>query len=155
MINRLGRISAAMTLIMALVAFIIVLLRYVFNLGWVSLQEVVIYLHAGAFILAMPYALKHDAHVRVDVLYEKMSEKQRAVTQIIGLFLLYFPLFGMLFYECFPYVKDSWSVFETSADAGGLPILFLLKSLLLVLPVLMYIQGFVWLKSAIGVLRTK
>lgn len=147
MIDRLGRFSAVLTLLMAMLAFIIVVLRYVFNMGWVSLQELVIYMHAAAFLLAAPYTLKNDGHVRVDVLFERMNEKQRKYVQMASLLLVYFPLFITLFYFCWPYVLDSWKAGESSADAGGLPALYLLKSLLLVFPALMIYQGLKWFRG--------
>ena len=73
-----GKLLAWLTLVMVLVTFVIVVMRYAFDAGLIWLQETVIWLHAAVFMLGAAYTLKHDEHVRVDVFYRTMSEKKRA-----------------------------------------------------------------------------
>lgn len=76
--DALGRGVAWLVPGMAVLTFLIVVLRYVFNLGWVWMQEAVLYLHAAFFMLAMGYTLRHEGHVRVDIFFQKMSAKRKA-----------------------------------------------------------------------------
>ena len=74
-----GRAFAWLTLACVLVCFAVVVLRYGFNLGYIWMQELYVWLHAIVFTGCAGYALKHDKHVRVDVFYARMSERGRIV----------------------------------------------------------------------------
>lgn len=126
---------------MAVLTFAIVVFRYAFNLGWIWLQELVIYLHAAFLMLAMGAAYRADAHVRVDIWFEKFDERRRAQVEFWGVLLLLFPLcFLMLLYGG-PYVWNAWAQLEGSAAAGGLPLLFVLKTLIVLMPMGLLIEG--------------
>ena len=71
-----ARIISWLTLLMVLFSFAIVILRYGFNLGWIAMQESVLYFHGVVFMLGAAYTLKADAHVRVDIFYQKMTKKK-------------------------------------------------------------------------------
>ncbi len=137
----IGRGVSWLTLLMALVMFVTVILRYVFNMGWIWMQESVVFMHGFVFMLAGGYTLLADEHVRIDILYEPMSEKKRAVVNILGTVFLLFPTCILIFYYGFTYVSDSWSVLEGSMEAGGLPGVFILKSAILAFAVLVGLQG--------------
>ncbi len=136
-----GRFISWATLLMVLVTFLVVVLRYVFDLGWIALQESVTYLHASVFMLGAAYTLKHQGHVRVDIFYQKMSPRSRAWVDLLGTLLLLFPFCGFIFWVSWEYVLNSWNVLEGSREAGGLPGVFLLKSLILLLPLTLGLQG--------------
>jgi len=136
-----GRFISWATLLMVLVTFLVVVLRYVFDLGWIALQESVTYLHASVFMLGAAYTLKHQGHVRVDIFYQKMSPRSRAWVDLLGTLLLLFPFCGFIFWVSWEYVLNSWDVLEGSREAGGLPGVFLLKSLILLLPLTLGLQG--------------
>ena len=136
-----GRFISWATLLMVLVTFLVVVLRYVFDLGWIALQESVTYLHASVFMLGAAYTLKHQGHVRVDIFYQKMSPRSRAWVDLLGALLLLFPVCGFIFWVSWEYVLNSWNVLEGSREAGGLPGVFLLKSLILLLPLTLGMQG--------------
>ena len=74
----IGRSVSWLVLAMTAVTCLVVVLRYGFSVGSIALQESVIYLHGLVFMLGIPYALKHNAHVRVDVLYSRMTPRQQA-----------------------------------------------------------------------------
>jgi TRAP-type mannitol/chloroaromatic compound transport system permease small subunit len=136
-----GQSVAWLTLVMVLLIFGIVVMRYGFNLGWIWLQEIVTYLHVAVFTIAAAWTLQQDGHVRVDIFYNDMPEKKRALVNLLGtlLFLIPFCLFVLIIGG--PYVTNSWQLLESSREAGGLPLVFVLKSLILVLPALLLAQA--------------
>jgi len=137
----LGRIIAWLTLVMVCVMFSIVVLRYGFNLGWIAMQESVLYMHGFIFMLGAGYTLKADGHVRVDIFYHKFSQKKKALVDLLGSIFLLLPVTIFIFFISFDYVSQSWEILEKSSEAGGLPFVYLSKSLLLVLAVTLSLQG--------------
>ena len=130
-----------LNLAMVILTFLVVIFRYVFGLSWVWLQELVLYIHATVFMSAAGFSLAKDEHVKVDILYAKMSERKKAFINIGGVFFFLFPFCVLMLIQSFPYVLQSWKVFEKSGDANGLPAVFLLKTLLFVYPCLLFFQG--------------
>ena len=126
---------------MALTTVAIVLLRYLFDQGTIVLQESVMYLHGIAFMLAIPYALKEGAHVRVDLLYSRMSNQRRGLVDFCGHWLFLLPVAGFIFVSSLPYVQASWRVLEGSSEVGGIPAVFILKTLIPVTAALLFLQG--------------
>jgi TRAP-type mannitol/chloroaromatic compound transport system permease small subunit len=138
-----GQAVAWLTFFMVLVTFVIVVLRYVFGLGFIWLQESLTWMHAAVFMLGAAYTLQQDEHVRVDVFYRGMSEHRRAWVDLVGTVIFIFPFCGLLFFESLDYVLDSWNTREVSRNAGGLPYpaVPVLKSLLLLMPLAVALQG--------------
>jgi TRAP-type mannitol/chloroaromatic compound transport system permease small subunit len=149
----LGRSVSWLTLLLTLLAFAIVLLRYGLNLGWIWLQESVTYLHALVFMVAAAWALQSDDHVRVDIFYRGASERYRNWVDLAGTVVLLVPFCLFLLYVAWDYVAASWATRETSREAGGLPLVWLLKSLLLVLPLLLLLQAWCSLRQCVAALR--
>jgi TRAP-type mannitol/chloroaromatic compound transport system permease small subunit len=137
----LGKMISWLTLLMVLLTFTIVVLRYGFNLGWVAMQESVLYFHGIVFMLGAAYTLKHDGHVRVDIFYQKFSLKQKAWVNLIGGLVLLMPVCIFIFFISINYVLAAWQIMESSPEAGGLPLVYLNKSLILTLAVTMVFQG--------------
>ena len=150
----IGRGVSWLTLFMALVMFVIVVLRYVFNMGWIWMQESVVFMHGFVFMLAGGYTLLAEEHVRIDIFYRPMSERKKAIVNLVGIVFLLFPTCFVIFYYGYPYVSDSWSVLEGSREAGGLPGVFLLKTSILVFPVLVGLQGVAKFIRALNTLTT-
>lgn len=140
-IDGIGRLIAWFTLLMVIVMTLVVVLRYGFSIGWIAMQESVVYMHAFVFMLGAAYTLGKDEHVRVDIFYQKFSAKNKAWVDLIGTVFILFPVCAFVFYYSFSYVSSSWSLLEGSSEAGGLPGVFILKSLLLVMPTLLMLQG--------------
>jgi len=138
-----GKSIAWLTVVMVLLTFAIVILRYGFNLGWIWLQESVTYLHVTVFTVVTAWALAQDSHVRVDIFYARMSAKKRALVNLAGTLLFLVPFCVFILVTAWPYVSNSWKILETSREAGGLPLVFLLKSLLLIMPVMLLGQAFI------------
>ncbi len=149
----LGRGVAWMTLVMTLLTFGIVVLRYGFNLGWIWLQESVTYLHAMVFMVAAAWTFQSDDHVRVDILYREKSDRYRAWVNLLGTVLFLLPFSVFLLVIGWDYVASSWATHEASREAGGLPLVFLLKSLILVLPALLLLQSFSTVRGCLYELR--
>lgn len=137
----LGRIAAVFAPLMLLVTCYVVITRYVFNSGSVAIQDLVTYFNALIFILGAGYTLKHNAHVRVDIFYGHASARTQAFTNLMGTLLLLFPVAFFILYICWHYVMSSWAIHEASPDTGGLPYVYLLKSLILVLGAVLLTQG--------------
>ena len=136
-----GRIIAWLTLAMVLTTATIVMLRYLFNSGSIALQESVTYLHAAVFMLGAAYTLKHDGHVRVDIIYQKLSARARAWIDLLGTLLLLFPVCLFMLYSSMDYVSAAWSIQEGSREAGGLDGVYLLKTAIPAMAVLLLLQG--------------
>jgi TRAP-type mannitol/chloroaromatic compound transport system permease small subunit len=138
---------------MTLLAFGIVVLRYGFNLGWIWLQESVTYLHALVFMVAAAWALQSDDHVRVDIFYRGGSERYRNWVDLVGTLVLLVPFSLFLLFVAWDYVAPSWAAHEASREAGGLPLVWLLKSLILVLPALLLLQAWCTARQCVARLR--
>lgn len=149
-----GRAASWLTLAMVLVSLVIVVLRYAFDSGFIWLQESLTWLHAAVFMLGAAWTLSVDEHVRVDVFYRDMSERRRAWVDALGVLLFVFPLCAFFGIESLDYVGRSWSIGEVSRDAGGLPYpaIPLLKSVLLVMPVAVALQGVAMILKSVAVL---
>ena len=136
-----GRAVSWLTLGMVLATVAVVILRYAAGIGLIWLQESVNWMHALVFMLGAAYTLKADEHVRVDVLYREMSERRRALVNLAGTVLFLLPLCAFLLAESWQYVATSWRIGERSREAGGLPMLYLLKTLIPLMAVLLALQG--------------
>ena len=129
------------SLAMVLITMAVVLLRYGFNIGAIALQESVMYLHGLVLLLGIPYGVLRDTHVRVDIVYSRRTLGAQTVIDRFGHCLFLLPVSIFIFTTSLPYVAASWRVFEGSAEVGGLPAIFLLKSLLPIMAVLLFLQG--------------
>ncbi|HEC07275.1 MAG TPA: TRAP transporter small permease subunit [Thiolapillus brandeum] len=138
---------------MVLVTFAVVVLRYALDTGWIAMQESITYLHSLVFMLGAAYTLRHQGHVRVDIFYQKFSERGRAWVNLLGTLLLLFPMMSFIVWISWEYVAESWKVMEGSREAGGLPGVFLLKTLLLLMPVAMMLQGLALLLRSLQIIR--
>jgi TRAP-type mannitol/chloroaromatic compound transport system permease small subunit len=124
-----------------MVTFIVVVLRYVFDSGSIALQETTTYFHATIFLVGMAYTLQHNAHVRVDIFYSRLSKQGQAWVDLCGALFLLLPFMLFISWISWEYIADSWAVMEGSREAGGLPGVFLLKSLILVMTSLLSLQA--------------
>ena len=150
-----GRLTAWLTLFMVLVTFVVVVMRYVFDAGAVWLQESVIWMHAFVFMVGAAFTLQQDEHVRVDIFYRKLSGKGRAWVDLLGVLLFLLPVCVFLAWKSWDFVAISWQLREASREPGGMPYPFvpLLKSVLLIAPLLLSLQGLSMLRQAILAVR--
>jgi TRAP-type mannitol/chloroaromatic compound transport system permease small subunit len=152
-VDRIGRSVSWLTLVMVALTFGIVVLRYGFNQGWIWLQESVTYLHAMVFMVAAAWAFQTDDHVRVDIFYRDKSSRYKNRVNLAGILLFVIPFSLFLLFIGWDYVAASWATLESSREAGGLPLVFLLKSLILIMPALLLLQSWSTLRHCISQLR--
>lgn len=155
--NFTGNAVAWLTLAMVIVTFVVVVLRYAFDIGIVSMQESVIWMHGAVFMLGAAYTLQREEHVRVDIFYRKVGVRTQAWVDLLGVLLFLLPFSLFMIYASYDYVAAAWSIRETSRDAGGLPYPFLplMKTILLVMPVMVSLQGVSMLLVAVRRLRSR
>lgn len=141
-VNRLtGHAVRWLALLMVLVQFAIVLLRYVFGVSFIWLNESVLYMHAAFFMLGAGYTLLVDEHVRVDIFYARAGPRGRALIDVLGHLVLLMPAMIVLLVWSWPSVRNAWAVLEGPVSVGGIPASFLLKSLIPAFCVLLLVQG--------------
>lgn len=148
-----GRAVAWLTVGMVLVTFAIVVFRYVFSLGWIWLQESVSYLHAFVFMLGAAYTFKHDGHVRVDIFYRAYRPRQKALVDLLGNLLLVLPVCAFIFFNSWDNVINSWIRLEGSEETNGLDLVYVLKTCMLLMPILVSLQGLANILRNVLVLR--
>src|SRR6185369_96667 len=136
-----GRAAAWLVLAVVLLEFALVVARYLFGLGSIWLSEAAVYAHAALFLLAAAWTLSAGGHVRVDIFYADASVRIKAIVDLAGALLLLMPFALALLYLATPYVARSWTILERSQEASGLPLLFVLKTLIPVFALLMALQG--------------
>lgn len=137
----IGKTCRWLSLAMVLITCSIVLLRYAFDYSSIAMQEIVMYLHASIFMLGAAYTWQQQGHVRVDVLYSRWSKSTQQRIDLFGTVFLLLPTCLFLLYISWDYVTIAWDNGEKSHETGGLPFVYLLKSLILVLPILLLIQA--------------
>ena len=138
---RLSALLAWLPLAMALLTVFVVILRYGFGMGAIAAQEAVIYLHGALFMLGASCTLQTDGHVRVDVLYHRFSPRGQAWVNAVGHVLFALPLCALIGIGSSSYVAESWSIREVSPEPGGIPAVFLLKTLLPLTAILVAAQA--------------
>ncbi len=153
----IGRAAAWLTLAMVLVTFLIVVMRYVFDSGFIWLQESLVWMHAAVFMLGAAYTLQMEEHVRVDIFYRDMTERNRAWVNFLGVMLFVFPLCAFFVLTALSYAGASWSLHEISLNAGGLPYpaIPLLKTVLIIMPVAVALQGLSLLLRSLRTIRAR
>ena len=152
-----GNLIAWLTLAMVIVTFVIVVLRYALDLGWIAMQESVTWMHAAVFMLGAAYTLKHDEHVRVDIFFRKLPARRKALVNLSGTLVFLLPMAVFLTVASWDYVSTSWAIRESSREAGGLPFPFvpILKSLIPATAIMLILQGIANVLGAILALTGK
>jgi TRAP-type mannitol/chloroaromatic compound transport system permease small subunit len=151
--SAIGRSVAWLALAIVLLQFALVVARYVLGFGSIWLTETVIYAHATLFMLAAAWTLQAGGHVRVDVFYADATPRRRALIDLLGALLLLLPFMLVLFWLSAPFAARSWAVLERSQETSGLPLVFLLKSIVPLFAVLMALQGVAQAIRAVRVFR--
>lgn len=141
LVSGIGRAAAWLILVVVLLQFALVVARYLFGLGSIWLSETVIYAHAAVFMLAAAWTLRAEGHVRVDIFYAEASTRTKAVIDLAGATFLLLPFMLVLFWLSVPYTARSWAILERSQEASGLPLVFMLKTLIPAFALLMALQG--------------
>jgi TRAP-type mannitol/chloroaromatic compound transport system permease small subunit len=137
----LGRAATWCCLFTVCGEFAVVVMRYAFGLGSIRLQESVLYAHAGVFMLAAAWTLQVDGHVRVDIFYAQAKPRTRAIIDLFGAIVFLAPFATVLVMLSVPYAARSWAILESSRETSGLPLVYLLKTLIPLFAVLIGLQG--------------
>lgn len=127
-----GRLVAWLVIAMVLLISYDVAMRYLFQRGSVALQEMEWHLFAVLFLLGSGYTLKHDDHVRVDILYQSrwMTPRRRAWVNLLGSVLFLAPFCVLVIVSSWPFLYDAYLFGEASPDPGGLPMRWILKAMI-------------------------
>jgi TRAP-type mannitol/chloroaromatic compound transport system permease small subunit len=139
--ERTGKALAWLALAMAILTTCIVILRYGFNIGSIVTQEAITYMHGALFLLGAAYALKTGAHVRVDIFYRKFSPRACAWVNSLGGIVFLLPLCIFIVISSWDFVSESWGMRESSAEPGGIPAVYILKTLIPLGAINLALQG--------------
>ncbi|MDA8892282.1 TRAP transporter small permease subunit [Hyphomicrobiales bacterium] len=141
-------------ILMVIVQLAIVMSRYIYGIGFLKLQELLIYLHGSLFTLAAGYTLLKDEHVRVDLIYREASQKYKSLINIFGSLIFLIPFCLLTFSTSLPYVRRSWKILEGSPETSGLNAVFILKTVLIIFPILLLLQSFsIIIRSSVSLIR--
>jgi len=134
LINRfsdlLGKIAGILLILLLFNVFYDVIMRYMFNDVSIGMQELEWHLYATIFLLGVSYTIRHDGHVRVDVIYEGLSPKRQGWVDLVGTLLFLLPFTLLVFYYGLNFVAESWDMSERSGDPGGLLYRWGIKSMI-------------------------
>jgi len=154
LINRvIGETVSWLTLLMVLVTVLVVVLRYGFNIGFIWMQESVRFMYSAVFLLCAGYTLFKDKHVRVDVLYLSLSERKKAIVDLIGSIFLLLPVCFVIFYYSWSYVLNSWQQLEGSIEERGLHLVFLMKTFIWLFAILVSMQSLATIINSLIILK--
>ena len=137
----IGRTFAWLSLAIVVVCFTVVVQRYVFSVSYLWMQDLYIWLNGAMFTAVAGFALLRDDHVRVDIFYRPARLRTRAVADLIGVFLFLLPFTWVVYQYSMPFVARAWSYHEASANVGGMPGLFILKTFIIAFAALIALQG--------------
>ncbi len=137
----IGRTAIWCCLFIVLAEFAIVVMRYALGVGSIRMQEWVLYAHAALFMLGAAWTLQVGGHVRVDIFYAQAKPRTQALVDLFGALVFLAPFVAVLAMLSTPYVARSWAILERSREASGLPLVYLLKTLIPVFAVLIGLQG--------------
>ncbi len=144
-VNRLtawaGKLAAVLALLMVLVVFVDVILRYAFNAGSIALQELEWHLFASMFLIGIAYTMREDAHVRVDVFYTRLSSRGKALVNLGGALFFVLPFSALIVWHSYDFVSYAWQIDEQSSDPGGLPHRYIIKAVIPLSFMLIFVAG--------------
>lgn len=152
-LNRLiGLIFSWLALAVVIVCFAVVVQRYLFHTTQLWMQDLYVWLSGAMFTAVAGFAMLRDDHVRVDIFYRPWPVRRKAIADLIGVCLFVIPYVVIVGLYAWPFVMRSWRIYESSANVGGMPGLFILKSFILLFCLLIGLQGLAWAFRSILVL---
>ena len=140
-IDNIAKILTYLLVSMIILVFITVIIRYMLNISYVALQELVMYFHALIFMFGVSYALKEKSHVKIDIIYNSLSKKNQYFISMLGTIIFIIPTSLFIIYSSIDMVTQSWSLLEGSSEAGGLDLVFILKSVIPITGILIFLQA--------------
>ena len=139
--EKIGILTSYLAIPLILITFFVAFMRYALDFGSIAIQEITIYLHALIFTLGASYTLKNNMHVRIDIFYNKFSDNLKKNINLFGTIFFLLPSCILIFITSFNYVISSIMLLESSKEAGGLPILYILKSYILLMVFTLFLQA--------------
>ncbi len=139
--EKIGILTSYLAIPLILITFFVAFMRYALDFGSIAIQEITIYLHALIFTLGASYTLKNNMHVRIDIFYDKFSDNLKKNINLFGTIFFLLPSCILIFITSFNYVISSIMLLESSKEAGGLPILYILKSYILLMVLTLFLQA--------------
>ena len=139
--ERVGTIVSWFTTLLVLTVCLDVFTRYFLRSSSVAVQELEWHFFAVIFLLASAWALKHNKHVRVDVLYMNFTPRNQALVNLIGSLLFLLPFAVIAIWSSQNFVMNSFRIGEVSPDPGGLPARYILKTMIPIGFSLILLQG--------------
>ena len=150
--NSIGIWLSWLTLGCVLNCFLVVVLRYVFSIGFPWMQELYVWQHAIIFLGGASFTLLHNNHVNVDILYSQLSNKKKCFIDILGTLFFLFPWIFVVAFTSSSFITSSWNILEPSSQTNGMVGLFLLKSMIWVFCFFIFLQGISLIGSRILIL---
>lgn len=147
-----GQVISWLTLLLVILVMTVVISRYLLGVGSIAIQESVSYVHAIIFMLGLAFTLQRGGHVRVDIFYREFSPRRKATVDLIGAAIFLLPLCGLILVGSWDYVMASWAIKETSSETGGIAAVYLLKTLMIIMPITLGLQGIAQIINSILVL---
>ena len=148
----IGKVFSWLSLGIVAVCFTVVVQRYVFAISYVWMQDLYIWLNGAMFTAVAGFALLRDDHVRVDIFYRPARMRTRALTDLIGVVAFLLPFTYIVYAYSMPFVTRAWGYHEASANVGGMPGLFILKSFIIAFAGLLALQGLAMICRSVLVL---
>jgi TRAP-type mannitol/chloroaromatic compound transport system permease small subunit len=148
----LGRSVAWLIVVAAVISAVNAVVRKAFDWSANSLLEVQWWLFAAVFLLAAPWTLAVNEHIRIDVLNSRLSKRTRNIIEVAGHTLFLLPVAGLIVYTSSIFFETSFAQNEQSPNAGGLP-LWPVKALIPVAFAWLFVQGISELIKRIAIMR--
>ena len=148
-----GRVISWLTLLLVVLVITVVLSRYLLGIGSIAIQESVTYVHAVIFMLGLAFTLQRGGHVRVDIFYRNYSPRRKALVDLVGAVVFLIPFCLLVLIGSWDYVMASWAIGETSSETGGIAAVYLLKTLMIVMPITLAMQGIADILNSIVILK--
>lgn len=139
--TRIGRGLAWITLLMVLTQFAIVVMRYIFGVSIIKMQESIVYMHSFVFLIGAGYTMLREGHVRVDIFYREAAPRTKAIVDFLGAIVFLIPVCVLITWYTWPYVSSSWAVWEGSKETSGIQAVYVLKTTILLFTFVMTLQG--------------
>ncbi len=143
-LNKISHFTEIITIkffyIMFLLVIVNILLRYIFNMNFIFLQELVMYMHAFIFLFGISICLQDNSHVRIDIFSNNLDRKTRDLIDKVGFIFFIIPFCIFVMYESTSMITRSWTMLESSSEPGGLPIVYILKSSIYIFSMLVLLQ---------------
>ncbi len=151
-IKESGKIASFLILLLIILVSVSVILRYVFSIGFIWLQDLYIWVHAIFILLGLTYTLNKDEHVRIDLLYRSLKKKIKKKINFFGSLLFGMPVSFILIFNGFDYFYRSFLLNESSKETGGLPFIFILKFFIFLTGIFLFFE---LLRQTFNFLRKK